>query len=402
MMRWVKKAKKYILVLLILAVCFSSIPLSAFAAVSQSQIDEVKRKRDQVYEEKQAQQEIIDELSASRDDIISQKMALEEKVTMTREQIALNNQEIELYEDMIAEKQEEVVQAKALEDLQLERYRARIRAMEENGQLDLFVLLSESQSISDLLTALDDAGDIMQSDRALEDQYIAARKAHEAKKDEYEEYKAGLVAIQEMLSDERDQLELDIEFQQQIIDELQQQISENEDLIAEINARWAELDQEVVELQEKYDEQHTPGSLWGAAGLIWPCGTYYITSLAGNRIHPVTGESRYHSGIDIGVPNGDPIWAAAAGTVTMAGWNGNYGNCVMVTHGNGYTTVYGHLSGIAVSYGQSVNMGQTIGYCGSTGLTTGPHLHFEIREGGSFLNPMDFFGWGNFDYAPDA
>ena len=401
-MRWVKKAKKYILVLLILAVCFSSIPLSAFAAVSQSQIDEVKRKRDQVYEEKQAQQEIIDELSASRDDIISQKMALEEKVAMTREQIALNNQEIELYEDMIAQKQEEVIQAKALEDLQLERYRARIRAMEENGQLDLFVLLSESQSISDLLTALDDAGDIMQSDRALEDQYIAARKAHEAKKDEYEEYKAGLVAIQEMLSDERDQLELDIEFQQQIIDELQQQISENEDLIAEINARWAELDQEVVELQEKYDEQHTPGSLWGAAGLIWPCGAYYITSLAGNRIHPVTGESRYHSGIDIGVPNGDPIWAAAAGTVTMAGWNGNYGNCVMVTHGNGYTTVYGHLSGIAVSYGQSVNMGQTIGYCGSTGLTTGPHLHFEIREGGSFLNPMDFFGWGNFDYAPDA
>ena len=398
----VKKAKKCILVLLILAACFSCVPQSAFAAVSQSQIDEVKRKRDQVYEEKQAQQEIIDELSASRDDIISQKMALEEKVAMTREQIALNNQEIELYEDMIAQKQEEVIQAKALEDLQLERYRARIRAMEENGQLDLFVLLSESQSISDLLSALDDAGDIMQSDRALEDQYIAARKAHEAKKDEYEEYKSGLVAIQEMLSDERDQLELDIEFQQQIIDELQQQISENEDLIAEINARWAELDQEVVELQEKYDEQHTPGSLWGAAGLIWPCGTYYITSLAGYRVHPVTGAGRSHTGIDIGVPNGDPIWAAAAGTVTMAGWNGNYGNCVMVTHGNGYTTVYGHLSGIAVSYGQSVNMGQTIGYCGSTGLTTGPHLHFEIREGGAFLNPMDFFGWGNFDFAPDA
>lgn len=401
-MCWVMKAKKYIVVLLILAVCFSCIPQSAFAAVTQSQIDEVKRKRDQVYEEKQAQQQIIDELAASRDDIISEKMALEEKIAMTREQIALNNQEIDLYEDMIAAKQEEVVQAKALEDLQLERYRARIRAMEENGQLNLLVLLSESQSLSDLLTALDDAGDIMQSDRALEDQYIAARKAHEAKKDEYEEYKAGLVAIQEMLSDERDQLELEIDFQQQIIDELQAQISENEDLIAEINARWAELDQEVIDLQEKYDEQHTPGSLWGEAGFIWPCGAYYITSLAGNRVHPVTGEVRYHSGIDIGVPNGDPVWAAAAGTVTMAGWNGNYGNCVMVTHGNGYTTVYGHLSGIAVSYGQSVNMGQTVGYCGSTGLTTGPHLHFEIREGGSFLNPMAFFSWGSFDYAPDA
>ena len=325
-MRWVMKTKKYIVVLLILAACFSCIPHNAFAAVSQWQIDEVKKKRDQVYEEKQTQQQIIDELSASRDDIISEKMALEEKVAMTREQIALNNQEIDLYEDMIAAKQEEVVQAKALEDLQLERYRARIRAMEENGQLNLLVLLSESQSLSDLLTALDDAGDIMQSDRALEDQYIAARKAHEAKKDEYEEYKAGLVAIQEMLSDERDQLELEIDFQQQIIDELQAQISENEDLIAEINARWAELDQEVIDLQEKYDEQHTPGSLWGEAGFIWPCGAYYITSLAGNRFHPVTGEYRYHSGVDIGAPSGDPIWAAAAGTVTMAGWNGNYGN----------------------------------------------------------------------------
>ena len=111
-MCWVMKAKKYIVVLLILAVCFSCIPQSAFAAVTQSQIDEVKRKRDQVYEEKQAQQQIIDELAASRDDIISEKMALEEKIAMTREQIALNNQEIDLYEDMIAAKQEEVVQVK--------------------------------------------------------------------------------------------------------------------------------------------------------------------------------------------------------------------------------------------------------------------------------------------------
>ena len=401
-MVWEKKTKKCIVVLLILAAVVCCFPNRAYAAVSQWEIDEVKKKRDQVYEEKQAQQQIIDELSASRDDILDQKMALEEKVAITREQIALNTQEINLYDDMIAEKAKEVDEAKALEELQLNRYRARIRAMEENGQLNLMVLLSESQSISDLLTALDDAGDIMQSDRALEDQYIAARKAHEAKKDEYEEYKAGLVSIQEMLSDERDQLELDINTQQAVIDELQAQISENESLIAEINARWAELDQEVTELQELYDEQHTPGSLWGQAGFIWPCGAYYITSLAGNRVHPVTGQYKNHSGIDVGVPNGDPIWAAAAGTVTMAGWNGNYGNCVMITHGNGYTTVYGHLASVAVSAGQNVNMGQTIGYCGSTGLTTGPHLHFEIREGGAFLNPMAFFSWGSFDYAPDA
>ena len=401
-MRCLRRGKNFILPVLLAAVILFSSVSDAFAAVTQAQIDEVKRKRDQVSEEKMAQQQVIDELSAQRDDIIDQKMALEQKVAITREQINLNNQEIDLYEDMIAEKAEEVDEARAREEEQLRRYRMRIRAMEENGQLDLFVLLSESESISDLLSALDDAGDIMQSDRALEDQYIAARRAHEEKQAEYEEYKAGLVAIQEMLSDERDQLEIEISSSQQVIDQLQAQISENEDLIAEINARWSELDSELTELQDQYDAEHTPGGLWGAEGFIWPCGTYYITSFAGTRIHPVTGQSKYHSGIDIGVPQGDPIWAAAAGTVTMAGWNGNYGNCVMVTHENGYTTVYGHLSGIAVSSGQYVNMGQTVGYCGSTGLTTGPHLHFEIREGGAFLNPLAFFSGGSFDYAPDA
>ena len=153
--------------------------------------------------------------------------------------------------------------------------------------------------------------------------------------------------------------------------------------------------------QAQYEKERAPGNISGD-GFIWPCSANIITSLAGTRTHPVTGQERYHSGVDIGCPAGDPVWAAASGTVSSAGWNGNYGNCVMISHDNGYTTVYGHLDSIAVSSGQSVSAGTTVGYCGSTGLATGPHLHFEIRSGGDFLDPLDFFSGGSFVYMLDA
>ncbi len=394
-----RKAENFIIMLLLAATVFSSFSDSAFAYVSQWQIDEVKQKRDAVAAERIAQQQVVDELTSSRDSVIDEKLALEEKVSLTQQQINLNNDEISLYDQMIEEKAAEVKEAKALEDLQLYRYRTRVRAMEENGTLNILVLLSESHTIGDLLTALDDAGDIMKSDRALEDAYIAARKAHEAKKAEYEEYRADLLVIKEVLEDERDQLQLEINDAQVRIEELQQQISENEDLIIEIEARWNDLDTQLSDLQAQYEKEHTPGSLSGDAGFIWPCGAYIITSTFGDRTHPVTGDYRFHSGVDIGCPNGDPVWSAASGTVIMAGWNGNYGNCVMISHDNGYVTVYGHLSSIAVSEGAYVGGGQTVGYCGSTGLTSGPHLHFEIRSGGEFLNPLAFFDGGSFYYA---
>ena len=395
-----RKSKNCIFPVLLCAFFLSLLPRQAFA-VSQWEIDEVKRKRDLVAEQRNAQQQIVDNLTGEQNSVIDEKLALEQSVSLTREQIDLNNQEIALYDGLIQEKIAEVEAAKALEDEQLERYRVRVRAMEENGVPSLLVMLSESDSLRDLLTALDDVGAIMESDRALEDQYIAARKAHEKKQAEYEEVRVELLAHKSVLEEERKQLELQIDTAQEKIEELQQQITENEALVAEIEARWQELDQRVGELQAQYEKERAPGNISGD-GFIWPCSANIITSLAGTRTHPVTGQERYHSGVDIGCPAGDPVWAAASGTVSSAGWNGNYGNCVMISHDNGYTTVYGHLDSIAVSSGQSVSAGTTVGYCGSTGLATGPHLHFEIRSGGDFLDPLDFFSGGSFVYMLDA
>jgi murein DD-endopeptidase MepM/ murein hydrolase activator NlpD len=118
-----------------------------------------------------------------------------------------------------------------------------------------------------------------------------------------------------------------------------------------------------------------------------------ITSDFGNRIHPITGEEKFHAGIDIGASEGTPVGAAGAGEVTMAGWNGGYGNCVMIDHGNGLESLYGHLSAIMVSVGDLVTQLQTIGLVGSTGDSTGPHLHFELRQDGTPIDPSALFGF---------
>jgi murein DD-endopeptidase MepM/ murein hydrolase activator NlpD len=115
-----------------------------------------------------------------------------------------------------------------------------------------------------------------------------------------------------------------------------------------------------------------------------------ITSPFGDRLHPILGYTRPHTGVDMHASAGTPIEAAASGTVVMAGWNGGYGNCVIIDHGNGLATLYGHQSRIAVSVGDHVSTGQVIGYVGSTGLATGPHLHFEVRKFGTPVNPVPY------------
>ena len=122
----------------------------------------------------------------------------------------------------------------------------------------------------------------------------------------------------------------------------------------------------------------------------------------GNRFHPIFNEWRYHSGMDIGAGYGSAIVASDSGTVSWCGEKGGYGNCIMINHGNGYYTLYGHMSSYAVSYGDSVSKGQTIGYVGDTGWATGPHLHFEIRYGDSCLDPEVVGGFTGLTYSEDA
>lgn len=137
------------------------------------------------------------------------------------------------------------------------------------------------------------------------------------------------------------------------------------------------------------------------ADLIWPTITQYLTDFFGWRTHPITGEQQYHAGVDIGAGYGEAVMAAGSGTIVQAGWNGGYGNSITIDHGDGLTTLYGHLSEIAVAVGDLVSVGQKIGEVGSTGNSTGPHLHFEVTKDGQLIDPSEILNGSSVSTASE-
>lgn len=397
--------------LLALSLLLSVAPVSSHA-VTQDEIDALKSQRDEITAQRQEKQAVVDQLEGEHATVLERKLAMDERNMYTIEQIQLNAQEIALYDEMIADKHKELENARALEQAQLERYRERVRAMEENGNYGFLAMVLNTTDLGELLTAMDDIGEIMESDRELEDEYIAARENTEQVKAEYEAVKEELEAKQAELRAEQEELEKDIEEATALILSLEEDIANRQaeyDAIRaaedEANARIDELVAELERQRAAEEAARNPGGSGGAAvgngNFIWPCPSCtYITSRFGLRIHPVTGDKRTHTGLDIGAGYGAAIVAADGGTVILADVNGGYGNCVMIDHGNGYVTLYGHMSSYAVSEGQSVSQGDTVGYVGSTGVSTGPHLHFEVRAGGERIDPEQFFS--GLTFSPDA
>ena len=423
-----KKKRTFIAALMTFVMVFSlalgALPIQA-RAVTQSEIDALKEERDKIAQQKAAQQAIVDDLEAQHASVLERKLAMDERNAYTLEQMELNKQEIALYDQMIEEKAQEVVEAKRLEDEQLERYRTRVRSMEENGNYGFLALILKATDLGEFLTAIDDIGEIMESDRQLEDEYIAAREHTEQVKADYEAYKAELEAKQEKLRAEQIELQKQIDEATELIAQLMEDIEGNSEELAKLqeaqDATQKEIDEMVAELERQRREEeerrrqeeaaNNPGGSGGGGGggtatgtgsFGWPVPSCtYITSKFGPRYHPVTGAYQStHTGLDIGASHGATIVASDGGTVTTAGVKGGYGNCVMIDHGNGYYTLYGHMSSIAVSVGQSVSKGDTVGYVGSTGVSTGPHCHFEIRVNGVCTDPAPWFS--GLTYAPDA
>ena len=197
-------------VVLMAAAVVDTAPVSAYA-VTQTEIDALKAERDAIKAQRQEKQAIVEQLEADKASVVEQKQAMDERNMYTLQQIQLNSDEIALYDEMIADKEKELTEAQRLEDEQLERYRARVRAMEENGSVGYLAMVLKTSSLGDFLTAMDDIGEIMQSDKELEDAYIAARENTEEVKADYEAYRADINAKQEVLRAEQAELEKDIE-----------------------------------------------------------------------------------------------------------------------------------------------------------------------------------------------
>ena len=445
-------------VLMLMTLIISVIPTSAYALVTQADIDEAQRKKDELVSQRQASQEKIDKLKEQQASVLEQKAALDERNEYAREQLTIVLEQIDMYSEMIAEKRKEVDEARTKEEEQLRRYRTRVRAMEENGGYNILTLVFNASSFTELLTSLDDIGEIMEQDRQLEDEYIAAREAHEAVQAEYEAEKAELEAKQAELEAEKAELEGLIAEADQLLKELEEDIEKaiKEYEIAEaaraaaaahLSALVAALNKQNQEIANSNNNANNGGGsgdtgstsgdaagsgsadggstsgdaagggstdsgsssgssgsgglisagsegVQGTGSLVWPVPcSHTVTSRFGWRVHPITGTERYHNGMDIDGygHDGDIIIACDAGVVVAAQWSDSYGYYIMIDHGNGMQTLYAHMSGMAVSYGTKVSQGQTIGYLGSTGWSTGTHCHLEIYVNGSRTDPEAYF-----------
>lgn len=399
----IRKIKSLLALLLCVAMCsglvLETMPVTVHA-VTQAEIDALKAQRDAIKAQRQEKQAVVEQLEAEKASVVEQKRAMDERNTYTLQQIQLNSDEIKLYDEMIADKELELINAQQLEQQQLERYRSRVRAMEENGNLNYFAMIFKSNNLGEMLTAMDDIGEIMENDQALKDAYTRARENTEEVKLEYEAYKEDIEAKQEVLREEQKELEKDIEEATKLILDLEKDLenrqAEFDAISAEEDAANAAIDKLIAQMEAERAAASVGsaggGTASGTGSFVFPVASYvYISSRFGMRVHPITGQYKSHTGMDIASNQGTAVYACDSGTVALAGWNGGYGNCIIIDHGNGYRTLYGHLSVISVSEGQTVSQGNTIGQVGSTGNSTGPHLHLEVFKNGNRIDPEQFY-----------
>lgn len=364
-------------------------------AVSQSQIDALEEQRDALRAEREEMQAGIDELESQQADVLQQKAALDAQNEVYRQEIELIEEQVSLYTQLVEQKRQEVELATQAESEQLATYRRHVRAMEENGRYTYLSILFGSRSLGELMSNLDMIGEIMEADQRSYEQYTAAREQSEQIQAEYETMLTELDSRQSELETEKAALEVQIDEATQMIVDLEAQLETDRAAYEEQLAKEAALEADIQEMIAELERQEAANSIVSTGTYIWPLPGYSPGSAYGWRIHPIWGDRRFHAGEDIGAPMGTPILAADSGLVTVIPDNGNgYGNYIMINHGGGRVTLYAHMSGFAISNGASVTQGQTIGYVGSTGNSTGPHLHFEVRVNGASTDPKSYFNFG--------
>ncbi len=397
---------------LLMLVSLLAAAMPAAKAVSQSQIDALQDAKSELEKKSKDLQAQIDSLKDEQGRYLERKAALDEQNELNRQEINLINQQIALYDRMIEEKAEALQNAIAEEEAQYQMLCTRMRAMEESGSLSYVAILFKATSFSDLLSRLADISDIMEYDKRLEDDYIASREDVQTVKAEYEKTQADQEQYRVELLDKKAQLEEQIDAACKMIETLEENIGEYTDAYYENAAEEQELQGQIdALLKQKQAEEEAARKAAEAAAkasggtynggtstyvskgyFIWPTPSCYtVSSGYGYRIHPIFGTERFHSGIDISAGAGAQILAAASGTVSIATYSSSYGNYVMISHGGGNATLYAHMSSMLVSVGDTVSQGEVIGYVGSTGWATGPHLHFEIRINSALVDPMTYF-----------
>lgn len=419
------------LVLAVVMVLFAmAAALPVAQAVTQDEINKLKSQAAELSQQKADLQSQLDKLSNSENAALDQKFLLEEKINVLKQEISVSEQAIQELGEMIQQKEEELAAAQAEEAKYYDEYCQRVRSMEERGNVSYWSVLFNANSFSDLLDQINAISEVVDYDQQVMDQLAKARQAvadakagleeskaaEEAAKADLESQKADLVAEEAKV----DATLAEIKSQSSVYAE---KLDELEDDSANVSSQIAAAEKQYqaqIEAQKKAEEeakkqqqqqQSKPSggsssssgsssggsSSSGSGSYLWPLAGYTrVSSPFGYRICPFHGQE-LHGGCDVPAPAGTPIRAAKSGVVVISTYGSSYGNYVVIAHGDGSRTMYAHQSQRAVSAGETVSQGQTIGYVGTTGSSTGNHLHFELwlnSSSSSRVNPVSYCYYG--------
>lgn len=378
---------------LALAVCLVGAEMSPVLAVTQAEIDSLKNEAKELGDQKKELEAKLKELANDKSKALEQKKLLDQQIDNTSAQIKNVETQIADYADLITQTEAELADTEAREAAQYELFCQRVRAMEESGEVSYWSVLFGASSFTDMLTRLNDVNEVMDADQKVIDDLKDLQAEITAKKEQLEDSKAEREAAKAELVNKKS--ELDKQRQQAIalVNEINDNEEENQ---ATLDALDKEEERILAEALRKSRELAAQQAAAGKStqsnpgGYIWPVDSRYVTSTVGGRASPGGIGSTNHKGTDIGrVGYTSPIYAAKSGTVIVSQYSSSYGNYVVISHGSGNTTLYGHMSSRKVEAGQYVNQGDVIGITGSTGHSTGPHLHFEITENGVRINPLN-------------
>ncbi|WP_242961122.1 murein hydrolase activator EnvC family protein [Flavonifractor sp. An91] len=382
-----------VLALLMLLPMVSMI-ISSAGAVTQSEIDALKKEQEESQAKQDALKDQLADLEADQAAAQEKRQLLTEQLNAINAEIANIDAQISYYDGEIAQKEEERKEAEAREAEQYDLFCQRVRMMEEQGTVSYWSILFNAESFSDLLDRIADVDAVMAYDNEVMDQLIATREELERVQGELESARAEEQAAKEQQEAKKAEQQAKVAEAQALVDQINADTAEvNRQLDAE-SAAASEIQAEIAQKQKQLEEERKQNNIVisSETGYLWPLPGYYrLSSLFGYRIHPITGVAHSHTGIDIPASGGTPILAAKSGQVVTSAYHYSYGNYVVIDHGNGNSTLYAHMSSRAVSESQMVTQGQVIGYVGTTGSSTGNHLHFEVRDNYTRVDPESKF-----------
>lgn len=392
------KIRRMVAFLLVLAALCAMLPAVSAENSSdiQDEIDRLKEEADRIEQQQKEIEDQIDENDAQTLSFAEEKMRIDNDLELARQEVENLEAQIHQYNLLVAEKQAELDELTEKQNTLMQKFRLRMRSLQERGNISYWQVLFHSASFEDMLMRKTMVEEIAASDQRMlgqirenAEQVLLAKESLTEQKAMLEEKKVEQAAAQEALEQKRAESD-------QAISEL---IASRQDLVEEqerIQDDMDALEKEIAAREEELNRQQQQNNyvpVVTEAGFLFPVslnGYQCMTSPYGYRVHPISGVTRLHNGVDLAAVTGTPIFASKSGVVTTAciGWGNGYGNHVVINHGDGFSTLYAHQSALNVYEGQIVSQGDVIGYVGSTGNSTGPHLHFTVFKNGETINPM--------------